>query len=251
MEVFEYLREMEVKQRVKGDYLKQHPSGVSSEMRGKVVDWQSDVSLSLGLLPDTLFLAVNVLDRFLERDKKIRARDLQLAGATALLLSCKFEEIFSPEINELVFLSAEAFTKEAVLKMEYKMLGCLGWCLASPTPFSFLRRFSKAARSDSKSHSLSKYLLEISLPASESLLFLPSLLAASAVYLARRMLSRVPYWDETMVHYTRYDEPEVRKASHLMNNIHSGHIQKEKKNSIFIKYSQSQHFSVSLIPSLS
>lgn len=44
------------------------------------------------LLQETLFLAVNVLDRYLSLQPVARG-DLQLVGITALWLACKYEEV--------------------------------------------------------------------------------------------------------------------------------------------------------------
>lgn len=145
------------------------------------------------LLTETMFLAVNVIDRFLAQKPVARQR-LQLVGITAMLMAAKYEEIFPPEVRDFVHISDNAYPREEILKMERLMLTTLDFNLSTPTPLHFLRRFSKAARSDSRTHTLSKYLTELTLVEYKMLDFLPSQIAAAAVYIARRMTCREPYW---------------------------------------------------------
>jgi G2/mitotic-specific cyclin-B, other len=54
-----------------------------------MVPWQ--VHYKLKLLDETLFLTVNIIDIFLEKEMVPREK-LQLVGVTAMLLTCKFDE---------------------------------------------------------------------------------------------------------------------------------------------------------------
>jgi G2/mitotic-specific cyclin-B, other len=54
-----------------------------------MVPWQ--VHYKFKLLDETLFLTVNIIDRFLKK-QVIPREKLQLVGVTAMLLACKFEE---------------------------------------------------------------------------------------------------------------------------------------------------------------
>jgi hypothetical protein len=49
---------------------------------------------------ETLFLTVNILDRFLAVQKVARQR-LQLVGVTSLMIAAKYEEIYPPEVRTL------------------------------------------------------------------------------------------------------------------------------------------------------
>jgi cyclin B len=54
--------------------------------------------------------------------------------------------------------------------------------------------FAQAAKSDARTHTLSKYLTELSMPEFAMLRFSPSTIAAAAVYLARKMTGKSPTW---------------------------------------------------------
>ena len=86
-------------------------------MRGILVDWIIEVHLRFKLLPETLFLTVNLIDRFLEKTEIMRTR-LQLVAVSALLIASKYEEIYVPELKDFVFISDNAYTKEEIIDME-------------------------------------------------------------------------------------------------------------------------------------
>ena len=49
-------------------------------------------------MPETLYLTVNLIDRFLEA-KQVTRKHLQLVGVTAMLVASKYEEIWAPEVR--------------------------------------------------------------------------------------------------------------------------------------------------------
>ena len=67
-------------------------------------------------MDETLFLTVNIIDRFLEKEVVPRKK-LQLVGMTAMLLACKYEEVSVPVVEDLVIISDRAYTKGQVLEM--------------------------------------------------------------------------------------------------------------------------------------
>jgi hypothetical protein len=119
---------------------------------------------------------------------------MQLVGVGALFIATKYEEISCPLIDDFVWISADAFKREDIVRVEKAILETIGFDLSTQTPIHFLRRFSKAARSNTRTHTLSKYLIEVSLMDYGMLKHLPSLIAASAVYLARKMTDIEPLW---------------------------------------------------------
>ncbi|MBE3046670.1 hypothetical protein IMZ48_29895, partial [Candidatus Bathyarchaeota archaeon] len=63
-DIFEYLRDLEVKTIPNPNYM-DHQDELEWKMRGILIDWLVEVHTRFHLLPETLFLAVNVVDRFL------------------------------------------------------------------------------------------------------------------------------------------------------------------------------------------
>ena len=87
---------------------------INEKMRGILVDWIIEVHLRFKLLPETLFLTVNLIDRYLTKTAIMRTR-LQLVAVAALLIASKYEEIYMPELKDFVFISDNAYTKDEIL----------------------------------------------------------------------------------------------------------------------------------------
>lgn len=73
-------------------------------MRSTLVSWLLQVHSQFKLLPETLYLTVNLIDRTLSL-KLISLSKLQLVGITALLIASKYEEILSPSVQDLVYMT--------------------------------------------------------------------------------------------------------------------------------------------------
>lgn len=67
-------------------------------------------------MDETLFLTVNLIDRYLEKEVVPRKK-LQLVGVTAMLLACKYEEVSVPVVEDLVLISDRAYSKGQILEM--------------------------------------------------------------------------------------------------------------------------------------
>lgn len=130
-------------------------------------------------------------------------------------LAAKYEEIYPPELRELVYITDRAYTKPEILEMESEIAIALDYQLTVPTIHSFLCRFLKAAHADRAMVQLACYLAERTLQEYGMIKFLPSTIAATAVCIARKTLRRHP-WSPTLVKYTTYDEPDMVPCSEAM-----------------------------------
>lgn len=65
-------------------------------------------------------------------------------GVTALLLASKYEEMYSPDIADFVYITDNAYNSAEVREMEITILKELNFDLGRPLPLHFLRRASKA-----------------------------------------------------------------------------------------------------------
>lgn len=166
-----------------------HQAEIQWSMRSVLMDWLVQVHNRFTLLPETLFLSVNYVDRFLSC-KVVSLGKLQLVGATALFVAAKYEEINCPSVQEIVYMVDGAYTVEEILKAERFMLSMLQFELGWPGPMSFLRRISKADDYDLETRTLAKYFLEITVMDERFVGCSPSFLAAGAHCLARYMLKK-------------------------------------------------------------
>lgn len=65
-------------------------SDINYRMRAILVDWLIDVHLKYKIVPQTMYIAVNLIDRYLEKNETNRTK-LQLVGVTAMFIACNYE----------------------------------------------------------------------------------------------------------------------------------------------------------------
>ena len=187
-EIFEYLRVLEEATMPNPDYM-DHQDHLEWHLRGILVDWLIEVHTRFHLLPETMFLAINIIDRFLSA-RVVELEKLQLVGITAMFIASKYEEVLSPHVQNFKHVADDGFSEEEILKAERFVLAALNYDLSYPNPMNFLRRISKADNYDIQTRTLGKYLLEISLVDHRLMSFHPSHIAAASMYLARLILKR-------------------------------------------------------------
>lgn len=196
-----------------------HQSDINERMRGILVDWLIEVHYKFELMDETLYLTVNLIDRFLAAQPVVRKK-LQLVGVTAMLLACKYEEVSVPVVEDFIVISDKAYSRKEVLEMEKLMINTLQFNLSIPTPYVFMRRFLKAAQADKKLELLSFFIIELCLVEYETLKFPPSLLAAAAIYTAQCTHYGCKQWSTTCEWHTSYSEEQLQECSKLMVNFH-------------------------------
>ncbi|KAD6453324.1 hypothetical protein R6Q59_015166 [Mikania micrantha] len=229
------------------DYMNSQPD-LNAKMRAILIDWLIEVHRKFNLMPESLYLTINIVDRYLSV-KKVPRRELQLVGISAMLIACKYEEIWPPEVTDLIEISDNAYPREQILTMEKAILGHLGWYLTVPTPYVFLVRYSKASLPyDSEMENMVFFLTELGLiHYSVIITNCPSKLAASAVYAARCTLKKTPAWTETLKHHTGYYEHELRECAKILVTFHEC-ASETKLKAVYRKYVNPEKGAVALFP---
>ncbi|KAI5967595.1 CLB4 [Candida theae] len=241
-EIFNYMRSLEEKYKPNPYYMDVLQDELRWGMRAVLIDWVVQVHGKFNLLPETLFLTVNYIDRFLSK-RKVSLSRFQLVGAVAFFIAAKYEEINCPTVQEVAFMADNAYTIDEFLKAERFMVDVLEFDMGWPGPMSFLRRTSKADDYDYETRTLAKYFLEITIMDARFVASPPSWLAAGAHYLSRVLLSRGE-WTEAHVFYSGYTERQLRPlAEQLLENCR--YAEKNHK-AIFEKYSERRYRKSSL-----
>mmetsp|Transcript_31812 Transcript_31812/g.77218 ORF Transcript_31812/g.77218 Transcript_31812/m.77218 type:complete len:655 (+) Transcript_31812:566-2530(+) len=152
-DMYKYHRTREVEEATDGgitylvpkkEYRSMQPH-INEKMRAILVDWLIEVHYKFKLFESTLYLTINIVDRFLEKSHKTQRRDLQLVGVTSLLVASKYEELYIPELRDLTYICDDAYTADQILGMEEKLLQTIEYKLSVPTARTFLERFTMAA----------------------------------------------------------------------------------------------------------
>lgn len=157
-------------------------------IRTIVVDWLQKIHIRYHLLPETLWIAVNLMDRFLTCRVVSRGK-VQLVAVTSLFVASKYEEILAPSLDEFVHMTEDEYTKEDILKGERIMLQTLDFRVSQYcSPYSWMRKISRADDFDLQTRTLSKFLTEVTLLDHRFLRVKPNMIAAVGMYSARIML---------------------------------------------------------------
>jgi cyclin A len=252
-DIYYNLRVAELKRRPFPDFMEKTQRDVTETMRGILVDWLVEVSEEYTLVPDTLYLTVYLIDWFLHGNYVERQR-LQLLGITCMLIASKYEEIHAPRIEEFCFITDNTYTRDQVLEMESQVLKHFSFQIYTPTSKTFLRRFLRAAQVSFPNQSLemeflANYLTELTLMDYPFLKFLPSIIAASAVFLAKWTLNQSSHpWNPTLEHYTTYKASDLKASVHALQDLQLN-TKGCSLNSIRMKYRQDKFKSVAVFSS--
>ena len=96
-------------------------SQINENIRAQLVDHIVQVHAKFKLLPETLFLTINLIDRFLAKHQ-IQAGDMRLLGISAMLIATKYEEIYPPTVKDFIIISKRKLSAEHILQMEMLIL---------------------------------------------------------------------------------------------------------------------------------
>nr|ODN98834.1 cyclin [Cryptococcus depauperatus CBS 7855] len=210
-------------------------------MRTTLIDWLLQVHLRYHMLPETLWIAVNIVDRFLSI-RVVSLVKLQLVGVTAMFIAAKYEEILAPSVEEFVYMTENGYSKDEILKGERIILQTLDFEVSSYcSPYSWVRRISKADDYDVQTRTLSKFLMEVTLLDHRFLRCKPSMVAAVGMYLARKMLGGD--WNDAFVYYSNFTESQLVNGASLLcerlvePDFESVYVYKKYANKKFLRAS--------------
>ncbi|CAE7466011.1 unnamed protein product [Symbiodinium natans] len=210
---------------------------INTKMRAILVDWLVEVHMKYRLKPETLFMAVNVIDRYLSM-RQVARKKLQLCGVTALLIASKFEEIYPPEVKDFVYITDNAYTKDDILRMEVSILSTLNFELCGPTAAHFLDRYQRANKCSEEHAHLMQYLAELCLLEVHMVQYVPSLVAAASALLSNKLLRQHPAWPPCLAQITQtHSEAEVKACAREMCGLLDS-VEKSSLQAIRKKYSQ-------------
>lgn len=191
-------------------------------MRAVLIDWLIQVHMKFHLLHETLYLCVQIIDSYLSK-QNVAKMQLQLVGVSAMFVACKYEEMYVPAIEDFVYMTDNTYTKSEIRLMEISILKTINFLLSKPLPLHFLRRFSKAARSDPKQHTLAKYFCELTLHDAEFSAWDPSYLAACSLCFSFVLMDKIgcrQVWGKQLQFYSTYDVeglmPGMQKLAKLV-----------------------------------
>ncbi|SCV04332.1 LAME_0H17612g1_1 [Lachancea meyersii CBS 8951] len=240
-DIFEYLHKLEIMTLPNRHDLYKHSN--IRQNRDILVNWMVKIHNKFGLLPETLYLSLNIMDRFLCKEL-VQLEKLQLVGTACLFIASKYEEVYSPSVKHFAYETDGACDEDEIREGEKFILKTLEFNLNYPNPMNFLRRISKADDYDIQSRTLAKYLLEISIVDFRFIGILPSLCAATAMFLSRKMLGKGK-WDGNLIHYSGgYTREELAPVCNMVMDYL---VQPVVHDEFFKKYASRKFMKASVI----
>ncbi|KAF4360631.1 hypothetical protein F8388_018762 [Cannabis sativa] len=193
---------------------------------------------------------------YLQEIETLDRQSLQLLGVSSMLIaSRKYEEIGPPHVEDFCYITDNTYTMEEVVKMESEVLKSLKFELGNPTIKTFVRRFINVAQESNKPppnlhlEFLSYYLAELSLLDYHCVKFLPSLVAASVIFLARFIVKpKVFPWTLTLQNHSRYTPPDLKQCVLIIHDLYLSR-RGESYQASRRKYKQHKFKSVAIMPS--
>jgi hypothetical protein len=170
-------------------------------MRPYLLDFLIEAHAFFQLLPETLFLAVNLLDRYCSR-RVVYKRHYQLVGCASLLVAAKYGDRKDrvPTIRELKSMCCSLYDEEMFTQMEWHVLQTLDWMIGHPTVDTYIQIALSEDYEDIEVEHLSWYICEIALYHKEFVSTRPSVMARASLALARGILNRPEAPDSVLDH---------------------------------------------------
>jgi cyclin B len=251
-DIYTHLKLIEYDDLPMKNYMNIIQTDINEKMRAILLDWLIEVHIRFNLLTETLFITINLIDKYLSK-KNIHRKYLQLLGITALLIACKYEEIYPPEIKELILMTDNAYNKEQVLQMENEILHAVNFNVTFPTSLKFLEIFKNKLNLDEKNYHRCLYFIEVSLLDYKSSYFNPSLIASNSLYFNYMFMNNnniveLNYDEKNIFDITGYGKNDIVQCMNCLNNaLKSLEKDGNKYNSLRRKFKIDKYSKVSSI----
>ena len=187
-------------------------------MRPCLVDFLVEIHFTFRLRPETLYLTLNIVDRYISR-RVVYTKHYQLVGCAALWIAAKFEDAKErvPTVQDLVQICHDTYEESAFTQMEGHVLSTIQWTLGHPTAEAWLRLMCCGPFiEDAKVQHVARFLMEITLFYREFIKFLPSTISLAALTLARYLCGKSRRrWEETEECLEVIDLLDTRLALHV------------------------------------
>jgi hypothetical protein len=217
---------------------------INDKMRIILIDWLVDVHYKFSLQTDTLFLAVNIVDRY-TKVKPIQRNRYQLLGISALFIASKYEEILYPDLNNFVYITDNTYSKKEILAMERDILLNLGFDITIPTCYRFFEIIALNYNFNQVEFTYGIYLLEQFLIDNKMNTYRPSLIAISVCYIVMKLNN---YCNYNELYSLLYPDESQKVLKECAKEIYY-YIQNSENliyRAVFNKYTKEKYYKVAL-----
>ena len=225
---------------------------INEQMRSILIDWIIDVHYKFQFRDETLFMTILIIDRFCTI-RQISRIKLQLLGVTAMMIACKHEEIDLPKMEDFIYITDNAYTKEDIVNLEFEILIALNFELLYPSPIKFFEYLSVNFNFDKKAHCMGKYLMESFLLDMKYVKYKASVISCACVYIVMKFFKMEGYQESYSNKYFLLNENERLPVGHGVKDcaqdicIFVDNIKNSNYLACFKKYSKDEFEKVALL----
>ncbi|KIP12027.1 hypothetical protein PHLGIDRAFT_17808 [Phlebiopsis gigantea 11061_1 CR5-6] len=190
-EIQEYMHAMERHTMSSIASMDQQPE-IRWHMRPCLVDFLVEIHFTFRLRPETLYLTLNIIDRYVSR-RIVYVKHYQLVGCAALWIAAKFEDAKErvPTVADLAQICRDTYDESAFIQMEGHVLTTIQWTLGHPTAEAWLRLLCVGpCMEELKVQHVARFVMEITLFYREFVEYPPSSIALGALTLARHVCGK-------------------------------------------------------------
>jgi hypothetical protein len=224
----------------------QDPTEINEKHRAVVIEWLSYIILYFSQSNETLFICINIMDRYISK-KKIALNNYQLVGISSYLIASKYEDTNSPSVDDLIYISKNIYTHNDIIEMEKDILSVLNFDIFSVSSYQFFSFFYLVSNLNNKIlFCLGHLILELCLLNIDIMSYDPSQLAIASLLIAKKSLELKGGLSniKSYYNYNESDIKEIQKKIVLFLN----HIVYSDKNCLILeKFEKKKYLSVSYI----
>ena len=196
------------------------------------------------LKDDTIYMAMNIMDRYISQYKS-KNLEFQLIAISSYLIASKYEDIYPPYIDELSQICNYIYSNDDIIKKEYEILSGLNFDVLYNSSYKFLTFLhSVVDNQNMKLLYLAQFILEISLDNLDILEYSQSERALAALLVSKKILGIKITWNNLRMYYD-YDENKIKTVQKKMIPLLNKVMKSKNKNAIFEKFESSRYKSVS------
>ena len=141
------------------DCINEKQTEINKHMRSILVDWLISLQNNFFYKTKTLFLTINLIDRYLSQRDIFKTR-FQLLGVTALFIAVKYNEIISPQTKEYSNITANTFDVQQILLMENELMDLLDFQVDLSLSLDFFGLLAILYKFNKKEYRFGTFLLE-------------------------------------------------------------------------------------------
>ena len=218
---------------------------INEKHRGVLIEWLSNSSAKWQQNDETLFLSINIIDKYITK-KKISLEKFQLIGIASYFIAAKYEHMSIQFLDDLVISCKNIYTHKDIIKMEYDILSTLNFDICFISSYKFLAYFYFFGKfKNNKLFYLSQLILEICSLNIEIMSISQSKLALCSLLIAKKCLQIHTESDDNLlniINITDFEVKEIQKKIILFLNFI---IRRDKTNFILEKFSHYKYMKVS------